>query len=162
GKVFQQFWDNQAFTAGQTRTYTATWQVPSGAVFGSYAMDVGVFSPGWGTLQNWNGSAGGLQVTSGSPATSTPTVKPTNTPTVNPDNPQTVQPTNPPTAKHTNTPTPTPTNTPPLKPPNTPTTKPTNPPTPAALTFNTSGSASPASVARGANTSLSASVRSSA
>src|SRR4029453_7671322 len=28
-KIFQQFWDNQSFTAGVNRTFTATWNIPA-------------------------------------------------------------------------------------------------------------------------------------
>ena len=61
-KVFQQFWDNQTFSAGQTHTYTSAWQVPTTAAPGAYSIAIGVFAPGWGTLHNWNGAAGGFTV----------------------------------------------------------------------------------------------------
>jgi hypothetical protein len=56
-KVFQQFWDNQTFSAGQPRTFTATWTPPSTLVPGTYTVMVGIFSTGWGTLYNWNSNA---------------------------------------------------------------------------------------------------------
>jgi hypothetical protein len=62
-KVFQQFWDGQAFAAGQTRTLTATWAVPSSLATGAYTVKIGVFSNGWGTLYNWNNTAATLTVT---------------------------------------------------------------------------------------------------
>jgi hypothetical protein len=62
-KVFQQFWDNQSFSAAQTRTFTASWSVPSSATPGTYTVKIGVFSPGWGTLYSWNGQAATLTVT---------------------------------------------------------------------------------------------------
>jgi hypothetical protein len=74
-KVFQQFWDNQTLTAGQTRTYSSAWSVPATAATGAYSMAVGVFSPGWGTLHDWNGTAGTLSVTTAAP-TSTATATP--------------------------------------------------------------------------------------
>jgi hypothetical protein len=61
-RVFQQFWDNQAFTAGQTRTFSATYAVPSSAATGTYTVMIGVFSPGWGTVYQWNGQAGSFSV----------------------------------------------------------------------------------------------------
>jgi hypothetical protein len=85
-KVHQQVWDSQAFAAGQERQFATSWAVPSTAAVGTYAVKVGVFSPGWGTLHDWNGSAGQLAVQAGSSpptATSTPTrtpVLPTSTP----------------------------------------------------------------------------------
>lgn len=62
-KVFQQYWDNQAFQAGQTRSYTASWSVPSTLAPGTYTVSVGVFSTGWGTLYNWNSNAATLKIT---------------------------------------------------------------------------------------------------
>jgi hypothetical protein len=55
-KVLQGVYDNQAFTAGQTRTYSPTWTVPASAVKGTYWVKVGVFQPGWGTIYHWNDS----------------------------------------------------------------------------------------------------------
>ena len=56
-KVHQQAFDRQAFTAGQSRTYTVRWTVPSGAATGAYSVRIGVFNPGWAGLRHWNGSA---------------------------------------------------------------------------------------------------------
>jgi hypothetical protein len=56
-KVFQQSWDNQSFSAGQPVTFTGTWSAPVTATTGTYTVMIGVFSPGWGTLYNWNGNA---------------------------------------------------------------------------------------------------------
>jgi hypothetical protein len=56
-KVFQQFWNNQAFTAGQTRTFNSSWSVPLTAMPGTYTVKVGVFSSGWTTLYTWNNTA---------------------------------------------------------------------------------------------------------
>ncbi len=62
-KVFQQAYDNQSFSASQTWKYAPTWQVPSSAAAGTYTIKVGIFSPGWGTLENWNDKAGTFGVT---------------------------------------------------------------------------------------------------
>ena len=62
-KVCQRYFDNQAFTAGQTRTYTVSCQVPSGSPTGTYTVKLGLFSPGWGTLHHWNNSAVSFTVT---------------------------------------------------------------------------------------------------
>jgi hypothetical protein len=56
-KVFQQFWDNQPFLAGQTRTFVGTWSAPATAATGTYTVMVGEFSNGWGTFYNWNANA---------------------------------------------------------------------------------------------------------
>jgi hypothetical protein len=61
-KVFQQFWDNQSFTAGQTRTYSTTWSVPATAAPGSYRVGVGVFSRGWGHTYTWVNTAASVTV----------------------------------------------------------------------------------------------------
>ena len=56
-KVFQQFWDNQTFSAGQTRTYSATHSVPLTARTGTYTVSIGIFGPGWSSFIAWNGQA---------------------------------------------------------------------------------------------------------
>jgi hypothetical protein len=56
-KVFQHFWDNQSFTAAQTRAFTVNWPVSATAGMGPYTVTVGVFSTGWGTVYSWNGNA---------------------------------------------------------------------------------------------------------
>src|SRR5581483_4909068 len=65
-KAFQQAWDNQAFTAGQQRSFRATWAAPADAQLGTYALKVGVFAPGWSTLYYWNDAAGQLSVATSS------------------------------------------------------------------------------------------------
>ena len=57
-KVFQQSWDNQSFTAGVNRTFTANWAIPANQAVGTYTIKAGMFGPGWNPLQHWNGSAG--------------------------------------------------------------------------------------------------------
>jgi hypothetical protein len=56
-KLYQQAFDNQAFVAGKSRTFTAMWHRPSSAPAGIYIVKVGVFSPGWGTMYDWNDHA---------------------------------------------------------------------------------------------------------
>jgi hypothetical protein len=60
--VFQQFWDNQSFSSGQTRSFNVTWSVPASASTGSYTVKIGVFASGWGTLYNWNNNAAAFTV----------------------------------------------------------------------------------------------------
>jgi uncharacterized protein YfaS (alpha-2-macroglobulin family) len=62
-RVFQRYYDNQSFTAGQTNTFSAAWTVPNTAATGTYTVRVGVFSPGWGTMYDWNDSAARFSVT---------------------------------------------------------------------------------------------------
>jgi autotransporter family porin len=101
-KVHQQWWDNQAFAAGQRRTYASSWQTSANLAAGAYTVKIGVFSPGWATLHHWNNGATQFSVTRGGAATATraATATPTRTPTRAP----TATPTRPPTA----TPSPTP------------------------------------------------------
>jgi endoglucanase len=73
----QTFFDNQAFTAGQPRSFTGTWQVPTNAQTGNYVLDIGVFAPGWASTYAWNASAATLSVIA---ATATPIPSPTVTP----------------------------------------------------------------------------------
>ncbi|MGZ5380066.1 MAG: Ig-like domain-containing protein, partial [Mycobacterium sp.] len=61
-KVFQRAWDGQSFAAGQQRSYTASWSVPSNAATGRYVVRVGIFKPGWAGLYHWNSSAAQITV----------------------------------------------------------------------------------------------------
>lgn len=56
-RAYQQVWDNQPFSAGQTRNYTNTWTIPSGQMTGTYTLKVGVFGAGWSQMYTWNDSA---------------------------------------------------------------------------------------------------------
>ena len=61
-KVFQRWYDQQAFRAGQTRTFQQTWSVPATAAVGPYTIKIGIFSPGWGGFLAWNNNAGQFSV----------------------------------------------------------------------------------------------------
>jgi len=61
-KVFQQAWDNQSFTAGQTTSYSAKWAVPATSAKGVYTIKIGVFATGWTRLYSWNNGASTLTV----------------------------------------------------------------------------------------------------
>ncbi|MGE3077132.1 MAG: hypothetical protein AB7N24_20580 [Dehalococcoidia bacterium] len=56
-KVYQKVYDNQSFSAGATKSWSPTWSISRWASKGTYTVKVGVFSPGWGTLYDWNDSA---------------------------------------------------------------------------------------------------------
>ena len=56
-KAYQTWFDKQIFAAGQPQSYAVTWQVPTTAANGTYRVAIGVFSPGWATLQSWTNSA---------------------------------------------------------------------------------------------------------
>ncbi|HEY7802060.1 MAG TPA: hypothetical protein VIE40_05245 [Dehalococcoidia bacterium] len=82
GRVAQDYRDNQAFTAGQTRVFTTRWQVSAGTATGVYTVRIGVFNPGWTALRHWNNSAGSFYVLAGGSApTATVRAKATSTPT---------------------------------------------------------------------------------
>lgn len=57
-RVFQQFWDNQSFSAGQTHSFNTSYSIPGAAATGTYTVMVGVFSPGWGAVYAWNSQSG--------------------------------------------------------------------------------------------------------
>jgi hypothetical protein len=81
-KAFQRYWDAQSFIPGVARTYATTWAVPAGQATGSYLVDIGIFSTGWGTLYHWNQAATTLTVSASappSPSSTTTTVAPTTT-----------------------------------------------------------------------------------
>jgi autotransporter family porin len=77
-----QFWDNQGFSAGQTKTYPFSWSVPATA--GTYSVQIGIFAPGdWATEYTWNSHAGQFAVatptTASTPVSTTPTATPVTT-----------------------------------------------------------------------------------
>jgi hypothetical protein len=77
-KVWQAYYETETFAAGQTRSYPVTWPVPAGAGAGTYTVQIGIFSPGWGSEYDWNDHA--AQIAVGAAATPTPTRTPTPTP----------------------------------------------------------------------------------
>jgi hypothetical protein len=66
-RVHQQVFDNQAFVASQQRSFPVAWSVPNTAAAGVYAVKIGVFSPGWGTVYSWNDNATTFAVGSAGP-----------------------------------------------------------------------------------------------
>jgi hypothetical protein len=81
-KVYQQFADNQSFSAGQTRSFNFNWASPSNQTSGQYTLSVGVFTSDWRTNYAWSGNAASFNLSSGvNPTpTSTPGLTPTPTP----------------------------------------------------------------------------------
>lgn len=86
-RAFQQAFDNQAFKAGQQRSYTVKWAVPSSASQGNYTLIVAVFGAGWVTLQPWStwvhqGIAFGVGAATAVPSLTSvpPSPSPTSTP----------------------------------------------------------------------------------
>jgi hypothetical protein len=72
-KIFQQYFENETFAAGQTRTYQVAWPVPASAHPGTYRVQVGVFSPGWGTVHVYNSNAAQVVVAAPGPTPTPPT-----------------------------------------------------------------------------------------
>jgi len=68
----QQYFDNQSFVAGETKTYTVTWQAPSTAAAGTYVVKLGAFPPGWRPQNySWTDLAATFAVTAAAPTTPT-------------------------------------------------------------------------------------------
>jgi len=72
-KVFQQFWNSQSFTAGQTRTFTAAWAT-GGLAAGSYSVKVGVFAVDWRSMIHWNDRAADVALVTSARAGTSPHV----------------------------------------------------------------------------------------
>jgi hypothetical protein len=144
----EQAFRDQAFTAGQQRSYSMSWTTAPGASSGTYIVKVGVASAGWLQTLGWNGRAATFAVTAAA-ASPTPTTAPTTAPTTGPTTAPTTAPTTGPTTAPTTAPT-----TPPTTPP---TAVPTA--TPAA-SYTLSGSVSPSSIVSGAAVTVNASVTS--
>lgn len=73
--VHQRFWDTQSFETGRARTFITQWTVPANARLERHTVRVGVFTPGWRSLQHWNHQAATFDVaaTSNPPPTTTTT-----------------------------------------------------------------------------------------
>ena len=71
--VSDNVWSGQNFTAGQSHTYTYTWNVPATQAAGTYTVMIGVFDSGWVTDYYWNSAAGTIAVTAGQAVPAAPT-----------------------------------------------------------------------------------------
>jgi hypothetical protein len=76
--VYQQYFEDQAFTAGQARSFPVSWSVPPGTAMGTYTVQIGIFSAGWATDYTWDSYAAYVAVGASS-ATATPTAVATST-----------------------------------------------------------------------------------
>src|SRR4030095_10215935 len=56
-RVYQRYWDNQAFQGNANRTFGTSWQVPANLAPGTYILKIGVFRPGWAGMYIWNHNA---------------------------------------------------------------------------------------------------------
>jgi hypothetical protein len=79
-RVYQQFYENQAFGSGEERNFDILW-TPTAA--GEYRVTVGVFSGGWSTAYHWNNSALTFSVGQGSANPPPPPPPPTGSATTN-------------------------------------------------------------------------------
>jgi hypothetical protein len=70
--IYQVWYDNQTFAAGETRAYPATWQVPVDSAVGVYNVKVGVYAPGWASLYTQANSAATFSVSAAAAASPTP------------------------------------------------------------------------------------------
>ncbi|MFN8633628.1 MAG: cellulase family glycosylhydrolase [Chloroflexota bacterium] len=61
-KVHQQYWDNEAFGAGASKTYSTSWTAPRDAKPGEYVVKVGIFPTGWGKPYKFVDDAGRFTV----------------------------------------------------------------------------------------------------
>jgi hypothetical protein len=61
-KVFQKSWDGEQFGPGERRLFGTTWQVAGDEKPGEYVVKVGVFTPGWGKVYDWNDNAAKLTI----------------------------------------------------------------------------------------------------
>lgn len=90
--IFRKSWDFQDFTAGQLRTYTTSWVLPTTRPLGTYSIKVMVYAPAWASVLHTNSATPAVQVVaSGTPvpttlapttiiaATTTTTLPPTTT-----------------------------------------------------------------------------------
>jgi len=62
-KVAQWVFSGQDLAAGQRCAYTIAWDVPDGLPPGMYAVELGVFSDGWGSVHGWKNSAQTIVIT---------------------------------------------------------------------------------------------------
>ena len=60
--VMTTYWTGQNFTAGQTLTFSYTWNSPASLATGTYSVDIGVFDATWAHNYYWNGSAASITI----------------------------------------------------------------------------------------------------
>jgi PKD repeat protein len=74
-KIAQEFFDDEAFTAGETRQFTLTFTPASE---GFYGAAVGLFHTGWSGMYSWNSGIGGFTAGASGSGGPTPVVAYTN------------------------------------------------------------------------------------
>ena len=54
---YQDYSNNQNFSAGETKNYTSSWTIPGDLPKGDYYVEIGIFGGNLDTLFSWNGEA---------------------------------------------------------------------------------------------------------
>jgi hypothetical protein len=70
-RPLQQYWDNEQFVAGTTRTFTVEWVVPDDEPLNDHVVRVGIFGAGWTGLYDWNDRTSVISVRAGAASTTT-------------------------------------------------------------------------------------------
>jgi hypothetical protein len=140
-RPLQRVWDGLSFTAGRSRTFTTTWDVPDDEPLGTHFLKVGVFRPGWTGLLNYDPDAGRFDVVAATPPPTTTTTTTTQPATTTTTTTQPATTTTTTTTPRSTTTTTRPSTTTTTMPSTTPTTGPTTSPAGAqfAATFDTPG-----------------------
>ncbi|MBI2644234.1 MAG: hypothetical protein HYW95_01840 [Candidatus Wildermuthbacteria bacterium] len=68
-QLFQQYFENQSFSAGQSRTYNVDWTPMSQ---GQFYVHVGIFASGWNTVYHWQSSVVSIAVSDSAPPAPSP------------------------------------------------------------------------------------------
>lgn len=61
-KVYQKWFDNTSFVAGQAKSFDVGWTPPANAATGTWTVKIGVFKPGWASLVHWDNGAAQFKV----------------------------------------------------------------------------------------------------
>lgn len=61
-RVYQTYQTGVSLSPGASRTFTASWPVPTGQAPGTYTLEIGVFGSNWAPNYAWNGSAAAIAV----------------------------------------------------------------------------------------------------
>lgn len=56
-RVYQRWYDNQSLSADYQKTFRTSWRTPRSLPAGTYTVKIGIFSPGWQELLEWNDRA---------------------------------------------------------------------------------------------------------
>src|SRR3989344_2529806 len=62
--IYQDYSDNQNFSAGEPKNYTSNWTIPNDLAGGNYYVEIGIFGANWNGLFFWNSDAAVFTVSS--------------------------------------------------------------------------------------------------